>query len=135
MLLAFSIPPKRVLDWRCASFSYGNGPTRSWKSATMGPAYWNAPGSQLAFSGSTYTDCGTHCVRSLLRQAVSPRSWRTSGPAAITISEGGIGLPSRHLVSVRPAPSDFVPSGTPFPTTVRPVGARTVHDTVALSLG
>src|SRR6476661_6579316 len=135
ILLAFSIPPNRVLDCRCASFSYGNGPTRSWNSVTIGPADWNAPGSQLVFSGSTYTDCRTHCVRSSLRQAVSPRSKRTSGPAAITISDGGIGRLSRHRVSVRPAPSAFVPSSVPFATTVRSVGARTVHDTVALSLG
>ena len=48
-----------------------------------------------------------------------------------------MGRDSRHRVSiVRVGPAMVrVPSGRPFATTVRPSGVRTVHDTVALSLG
>ena len=61
-----------------------------------------------------------------------------SGAAAITMRYGAIGIDSRHRVIARarlPVPVVRVSSSDPFATTVRPGGARTVHVTVALSLG
>ena len=55
-------------------------------------------------SGAVYTDCGTQRCSSARPQAVSPRSNRSSGAAAMTMRYAGIGRDSRHSHSTRSAP-------------------------------
>src|SRR5437868_11016716 len=95
------MPPKRVLDWTCESFSYGNGPTSCAKYFAISPARAKLPGRYFFCSGALYTDCVTQRPTSVSPQAVSPSVVFTSGPAAITIVYVGIGLFSRQRVVVR----------------------------------
>ena len=45
------MPPNRVLLWRCASFSYGNGATRCEKNSTMSPRVPEVAGHRRALLG------------------------------------------------------------------------------------
>src|SRR5262245_40472949 len=133
------MPPKRVDDCRCANFSYGNGPTRFEKSCTISPARANGPGLNDFCSGAVYTVCGTHRCSSASPQSVSPRSYATSGAAAMTIKYAGMRRLSRQTHSFFGEPSrprtSRVDRSLPFATTVCDGGAITRQVTVALSLG
>src|SRR5262245_52651317 len=123
MLLAFSMPPKRVDDWMWESFSYGKGATIVEKNVTMSGALAKLPGSTPHCSGATYTRWRTHFLFSARPHAVSPRSLSMRGATAMTIRCGGIGLASRQryvVMALGPLLEPNDSSALPLAMTTRP---------------
>ena len=80
------MPPYRVDEATCASFSYGNGPASREKSATMSPARAKLPGMLARCDGLVQTDCRTHPGSSPDPHAVSPSSTTANGATPMTIT-------------------------------------------------
>src|SRR5689334_5715474 len=103
------MPPNRVDDCRCASFSYGNGATICEKNPTIAPACANAC-ALAASSGVVYTICGTQRPTADSPHAVSPNGVIVSGATATTMRYTGMGACSRYSVVVYPSAPTDVPS-------------------------
>src|SRR5690349_7674822 len=122
------MPPKRVEDSTCASFSYGNGPKSLVNTSTMVAARRNGTDTANAeSSGNVQIDRGARPSDAIGVTA--------SRPAPITIVYTGTRCSSRQCHAVRPAGSVSTPIKVPLATARQCAGTSIANDTVALSAG
>src|SRR5690348_417336 len=132
MAEAFSIPPYFVADSMCDSFSYGKGPTIRESTSTTDVTSWNGTESAYAESpDQVHTSMGTAAVNA----PAGGWTLRTSGPAATSVVDAGIGRRTRQVQRMRPPSTEEVSTSAPLAITFQATGAVTTKSTAALSLG